>query len=398
MRVAGREMPLPPGEMYLSWQAYPDGRDEWECLLMGVARPPVDSLIRTLSIAGIRPYSLDIRHLLLAGLAGRRDAVIVDFEPDFSTITLVVAGIPVGMHTVPSLGPAAQLQDEVDLLIDELVRMIGFYNGGHLQSPIPETAELLLTGELSADPYVAATIRSETGYRVGPLEPRLDIPPELPVAEYAANIGSVLKISAADGKAGAGAPPFRYFNLAKIVRDRRPGLKTSVIVRTWLLPVALAVAISLLAVALRFQHQSVADVSGLKSGLALANQELNQSLAVLNQAGQVETEIDNLTASAQALRQKNQRILAPEEFVDDLSWLTRSMPVGLSFTSIDMPAGQIVVTGMASSPFPVVSFVRNLEASGAFQRADIDWIKDAGNGGVPKVFANGVSFLVVITK
>jgi Tfp pilus assembly PilM family ATPase/Tfp pilus assembly protein PilN len=397
MRVAGREMPLPPGDMYLSWQAYPDGRDEWECLLLGVARPPVDSLIRALSIAGIRPYLLDIRHLLLAGLAGRRDAILVDFEPDFSAITLVVAGIPVGMHTVLSLGPAAQLQDEVDQLIDEIARMVGFYNGGHPQSPIPETAELLLTGELSTDMSVAATISSQTGYRVGPLEPQLDIPPGLPVAEYAANIGAVLKIGASDGKAGAGAPPFRNFNLARIIRERRPGLKASAIVRTWLLPVVLAAALVLLTVALRFQHQSASSVAGLRSELALANHELNQSLVGLDQAGQIETEIDNLTASAQALRQKNQRILAPEEFVDDLSRLTRSMPAGLSFSSIDMPAGRIVVTGTASSPFPVVSFVRNLEASGAFQRADIEWIKGAASGG-SGVFANGVSFLVIITK
>jgi Tfp pilus assembly protein PilN len=396
-RVAGRELPLPPGDMYLSWQAYPDGRDEWECLLLGVARPPVDSLVRTLSVAGVRPYLLDIKHLLLAGLAGRRDAVIVDFEPDFSAITLVVGGIPVGMHTVPSLGPAAELRDEVDLLIDELVKMVGFYNGGHPQCPVPETACLLLTGELSADPSVAESLRDETGYRVEPLSPPLDIPPGLPVFEYAANIGAVLKINASGRPAGAAVPPSRLINLAKIVRDRRAGPGAAAIVRTWLLPAALVVGAVLLAAALRMQHRSAAAVAELRSELALADQALADSLVLLDRAGEVENEIVRLTAGAGELQQKNQGILASEKYVVDLSRLTRSMPAGMSFTSIDMQAGQIVVKGTVAGPSPVVRFARNLEASGAFQRADIIWIKKADGSAGSAALDAGVAFLVVIT-
>jgi Tfp pilus assembly PilM family ATPase len=230
-------MPVSLNDTYLSWQAYPDGREEWEFLVLGVTPPPVDALVQTLSIAGIKPQILDIKHLLLAKLSNRRDAIIVDFEPDYSHIALVAGGIPVGMHTVPSLGPAAQLRDEISMLIDELVKMVGFYNGSHPQHPLSETTGLLLTGESSTLPNVAESIQNETGYRVEPLIPPLDMPPELPVSEYAANIGAVLKNIVPDRVANVDIPPFHSINLGKIISERKAGRKVGISVRKLLFPV-----------------------------------------------------------------------------------------------------------------------------------------------------------------
>jgi type IV pilus assembly protein PilM len=390
MRVARKEMPLSPDDLYLSWQAYQDGREEWECLVMGVARPPIDSLIRTLATAGIRPYVLDIKHLLLAGLTGRSDAIIVDFESDFSAITIIADGIPTGMHTMPSLGPGAQSREEVERLVDELNKMVGFYNNSHPQSPLPETEVVLLTGGLAADPAAAESIQNETGYRVEGLDPPLDIPPGLPVSEYAANIGAVMKITTPESKAGAITPPFRNINLGRIVRERKAGLKPADFVKMLLLPVVLVAAAGLLITAVQFQKQSAAEVMEKQAELSLANQALAQSLARLEQAGQTESEIVKLAASTEALQQKNGVILTSEEYVSDLSILTGAMPSGMSFTSLDMPGGQITVKGIIDNPARVVTFARNLEAAGAFPQADIMWIKKAPD--------TGISFMVVINK
>jgi Tfp pilus assembly PilM family ATPase/Tfp pilus assembly protein PilN len=390
MRVARREIPLSPDDMYLSWQAYQDGREEWECLMMGVARHPVDSLIQTLATAGIRPYVLDIKHLLLAGLTGRSDAIIVDFESDFSAITIIADGIPAAMHTVPSLGPGAQPHEEVERLVDELNKMVGFYNNSHPQKNLPETAVVLLTGETTADPAVAESIQNETDYRVEGLDPPLDIPPGLPVDEYAANIGAVLKITAPESKAGTITPPFHHINLGRIVQERKAGLKPADFIKMLLLPVALLAAAGLLVAAAQFQKQSAAEVAEKQAELSLANQALAQSMARLEQAGQAENEIIKLAASTEALRQKNEAILTSEEYVSDLSRLTDAMPSGMSFTSLDMPGGQITVKGIIDNPARVVQFTRDLEAAGAFPQADIMWIKKATD--------TGISFMVVISK
>lgn len=390
-RAARKEMPLSLDDMYLSWQAYPDGREEWECLVLGVTPPPVDALVRTLAVAGIRPCILDIKHLLLSALNHRRDAVIVDFEPDFTHIALVAGGIPAGMHTVPSLDPAAQLGDKIGMLSGGLARMVGFYNGSHPDKPLPETAAFLLTGELSADPAVAASLQSETGYRVERLIPPLDIPLDLPVHEYAANIGAVLK-NAVPSRPAADTPPFLSMDLGSIVRGRKTARKTGAIVKRLWLPVALAVALGLLVAALLFQHQSQASVTQLQAELAQAERTLGQSLALVDRSAQVEADIAKLSASAQALLEKNRSILTPETYVEDLSRLVLAMPTGLSFDSVDMQGDRVVVAGTAVSSPLVVQFARNVESSGVFQRADIMWIKKAAGS------AGGVSFMVVIDK
>lgn len=389
-RAARQELPLSLGDMYLSWQAFPDGREEWECLVLGVTPPPVDALIRTLAAAGVRPCILDIKHLLLSELNRRRDGIIVDFEPDFAHITLVTGGIPSGMHTVPSSGPTAQLGDAIGKLAGELTRMVGFYNDSHPEQPLPETATLFLTGELSADPAVAESIQGETGYRVVPLVPPLDVSPGLPVHEYAANLGAVLKYSLP--APAADATPFLSLNLGNVVRGRKAAPRPGEIVKRLLLPVALVLALGLLVAAFWLQHQSQTDVTRLQSELAQSQQALGQSLAVVDRAAQVEKDIARLSADAQVLLDKNQAILTPEAYVADLSRLFIAMPAAMSFDSIDMRAGQIVVSGTADSSPPVVEFARNIEASGVFHQADIMWIKRAvGNAGE-------VSFLVVIDK
>lgn len=399
-RAARREMPVSLDDMYLSWQAYPDGREEWEFLVLGVTPPPVNALVQTLSAAGIKPYILDIKHLLLAKLSNWRDAIIVDFEPDYSHVTLVAGGIPVGMHTIPSPGPAAQLQDEIGVLIDELVKMVGFYNGSHPQHPLSESTGLLLTGESSDRPNVAESIQNEIGYRVEPLTPPLDIPPEMPVAEYAANIGAILKNAVSDRETGIDIPPFHSINLGRIISERKVHRKIGTTVRKLLFPAALAVGAGLLITAFQFQHQSAASIANLKSELEQSNQALNQSLTLFNQAEKLEGDISKLTASTQQLLQKNQVILSPEEYVSDLAQLTHAMPDSMSFTSIDMQANQIVVKGTTANPSPVVQFARNLEASGVFHQADIIWIKktEENTGGTSMPIDAGISFMVIINK
>ena len=151
-RMAKQEMPLTPEDMILSWRAYPAVKNEWQFLVTGITRRPVDALIKTFSAAGIKPYLMCLPHVALASLTDRSNAIIVDFEPDYSNITLVVQGVPIGMHTVPSSGVDANLQDTTGQLISELTRMTGFYNDNHPRTPITDTTAILLTGELANEP------------------------------------------------------------------------------------------------------------------------------------------------------------------------------------------------------------------------------------------------------
>src|SRR4030042_6205029 len=161
LRVTRKEMPMALEEMYLSWQAYPAEKDEWQILVTGITRQPINNLVTMLAQDGIKPSFLDLPHLSLARLANQKDAIIVDFEKDYSNIVMLVEGVPLGMQIVPSLGPEAVLQDAVRKITDKVSKMVEFYNGNHPRKPIQETIKVLLTGELSKDDGGARLIQEE---------------------------------------------------------------------------------------------------------------------------------------------------------------------------------------------------------------------------------------------
>ena len=84
-RAARKEMPLPLEELYLSWQAIGSAQDNLDFLILGVPQHPIDTMVQTLALAGVKPLLVDLSPLALARAANRAGAIIVDLEPDILT-------------------------------------------------------------------------------------------------------------------------------------------------------------------------------------------------------------------------------------------------------------------------------------------------------------------------
>ncbi len=397
-RLARQEMPLKPEDMYLSWRAYPAGKDEWQFLVAGISRRPVDALIKMTSAAGIRPYLMCLPHISLATLTHRDNTIIVDFEPDYSNITLVVQGVPVGMHTVPPSGPEANLQDMTGQLIREIRRMTGFYNDNHLANPIPETTAILLTGELSQAPETAKQIQDETGYLVESLnEPPPDtviIPPEVPLSTFAVNIGDALQDGVQHGYPAADQTLVQDINLRDIIEGRAGGKKHEGLLREVLLVSALVIGIGGLASAFLSQNEAVDRVAFLQAELQQSQQELVQIQASAALDMQTLNTINEIISSTQRLEQQNQEILNPRDGVSDINLLTKSLPPATTFNTIDVNSSQISIAGITTAPERVMEYVRSLESSGIFTAANIIWIDKFSN-------ANNeisISFLITVIR
>jgi Tfp pilus assembly PilM family ATPase/Tfp pilus assembly protein PilN len=397
-RLAKQEIPLSPEDMYLSWRAYPEDKDEWQFLVAGVNRQPVDALIKMTAAAGIRPHLMCLPHISLAALTRRENAIIVDFEPDYSNITLVVQGVPVGMHTIPPSGPGANLQDTTAQLIRELKRMTGFYNDNHPRNPIPETTPILLTGELSHGPETARQIQDETGYPVELLkEPPPDtvaIPPDAPLATFAVNIGDALQDGIPHGYPAADPALVRDINLHDIIAERAGGKKHKGISRKVLLASGLVIGIGALAAAYLSQSDAGVTVARLQAELQQAKQELTQAQATAALAGQTQTNINNIISSTNQLEQQNQRILNPRDSIGDIDTMTRALPPATTFNTIDVNDSQISIGGITTSPERVMEYVRSLESSGKFTAANVIWIDKLSNSG-KDIF---ISFLITIIR
>jgi Tfp pilus assembly protein PilN len=396
-RMAKQEMPLAPEDMYLSWRAYPAEKDERQFLVTGIPRRPVDALITIASAAGIRPCLMCLPHISLAALTSRDNAIIVDFEPDYSNITLMVQSIPVGMHTVPSPGPEANLQDMTGHLIRELTRMTGFYNNNHPRNPIPETTTILLTGELSNEPETLKLIQEETGYPVEILKElpanTVVIPPEAPLAAFAVNIGDALQDGVSHGHPASDPALVRDINLQNIIEERAGGKKHVISIKKVLLSAALVIGIGALAVAYLSQNQASVEVAQLQAELQQAKRQLTQTQAAVDLAAQTSNTINAMISSTQQIERENQKILNPRDSVSDLKFLTQSLPPASTFNTIDISSGQININGTTTAPERVIDYVRSLETSGKFAAANIIWIDRYQSVNNPLI-----SFLITIIR
>ncbi len=392
-RAARREMPLPPEELYLSWQALDDGYDEQDFFVLGVPRNTIDALVQTLTEAGVKPYLMDVKPLALARAANRGDAIIADLEADYFDIVLVANGVPAVMHAVTPRGEGASIEYNIQQLTDELSRTVKFYNSNHPQSPLSPAIPLLLTGELSTNATTRQLIQAKTEYPVELLTPPLKLPPDLPAALYAANIGLALKGVPLKATAEGDAVCFNDINLnilsaaQRMKTGRRP-------LAPILLPLALIIGIG--PIFPIYYVRSQADTEAM-----ISQTEYNRVSHILREAEQMENKIEETEAETQAVRQEHQRILSKGgDFADNLKLVTDAFAPQAYFTSIEIGNDQVTLEGKADNSFTVISYVTALETSGRFSEVRISRIDDreVTGDGAARVKSRGVYFTIVIRK
>jgi len=364
IRMAKKEMSISPDEMYLSWQAYPAENNEWQVLVTGITRRPVDNLIKALTIAGIRPGILELPHLALAGLSPHKDAVIVDFEKDCSNIVMVVDGVPRAMQMVPA--PDASLQDQVEQVADKLARMVDFYNNTHPQQPVKEPVRILITGDTHEDEKAAGFFQPPAGYTVEYLPAVKKYLSGWPVQQYAVNAG-LLDLPQREN-------PGQLLNLKSIVRARRPRADVAGLLKKAAVPLALVTGISLLTVTYLYRDDGLEDIIRLQADFSRAETELAQKQTAAADALAVQEQIEALASGNAAIEAGREEIFVSRQYTAGISSIIASMPEGLTIDSLEVSGGSISLEGSAAAAAPVIQYAHNLETAGGFYRAIINWI------------------------
>ena len=393
VRVIRKEMPISPDEMYLLWQAYPAENNEWQVLVAGITRQPVDNLIKTLSAAGIRPYFLDLQHLSLARLTGEKDAIIVECEKDYSNIVMLVGGVPQALHVIPSLGPQAAVQEEIRQVVGRLNKMVNFYNGNHPKNPIKDTAKILLTGELVNDKSTIELVQQEVNYSVELLTPANKAVPDLPLHEFAVNAGSMLMKVIAEREPGRDTAPYRSINLARIARELQNANISSKSNKIIVASIVGFIGIAALTFAFLSQNQVRTEIGEIQAELDAANTAYGAAQSALDASRAVQNNIDEIKDQIELVNFNYLEILDSPDYVSDIAAITQSEPEGIDFTALEVGSDQIIVYGRADLPSSVVQFARNLELIADFTKAEIERIEFASTG-----VGLGYSFLITINK
>ena len=191
LQAAEASMPMTTEQMYLSWQTISDGETGSLALVIGTPREIVDAEVQALRSVGITPHILNLKSMALMRLVDRRHALVVNIDSDSFDMALVVDGVPQVMRTVVQ-GPSTSMAEQVEGIGQALEQVSFFYESQHARNLNNLTLPLFLAGQGTDNPLLVAMVQSSMPYPLTPLAVPMEHPANLPVSQYAVNIGLAL--------------------------------------------------------------------------------------------------------------------------------------------------------------------------------------------------------------
>jgi hypothetical protein len=361
MRAAKKEMSLPLEELYLSWRPLPSKTEEQPFFILGVPRNLVDAVIKTLNLAGIEPYTMELQPQALARAANRRDAIVVSLDPDCFNIVFIADGIPGVIHTISPRGEGATLEDNIRRLADELTKTAAFYQSSHPENRISATTPLLLTGDLAIEPTAGGLLQSEIEYPIEPLVPPIEFPPGIPTATYAISAGLALNYTSqkTTSRSKEGYYDININILSGKYRKRQS--KPLPAFQIWL-GIFIALAIILLFPLHLNLNKLTTENTGLKNELRRVNLDLNMAILTNEENSRAEENISTTMNSTLYLKATNQSILGVRgRFTHILKAVTTIQPPKLQLTTIEIDSNRIALRGETDSVFTAVEYATALD-------------------------------------
>lgn len=366
---AEREMPVPLEELYLSRQRLDSKGAAQRYLILGIPRELLDTEVRTLTQAGIRPRVINLKPLALVRTANREEALIIDMEPDTFDLVVISGGIPVIMRTVISRGEGMVFEDRIPQLKDELARTIEFYNSSLPEHPLGPTTPVYLTGLLADDVSACDLVKAAIDSPIEKLAPPGRYPPDFPLGQYAVNIGLARRQSASKKSTVPGGVRLPVVN-PNVLPQRygpQPISPTGI-----LYPVAAMGLIALLFFMYQWRLGGEAQIASIQDEMVSVNRQIDDMREVVVRTAAA---IDDTEAEIDRLEQERESILAAVAALLDLgpsnlSWSLQNaldvLPRGVQLTSIDETADQITLVGNTDKKSSVADYVLALERSDLF--------------------------------
>jgi type IV pilus assembly protein PilM len=369
-REAKRVLPVPPEQLYISWQIISTTEGKMQAFMVAIPRQSADTMLRALRQMGIKPYLMDIKPLALARLVREATAIVVDVQPREFDIVIISEGVPQPIRTVPLADEALSLPEKLSIVKEDLKRTIQFYNSNNPEKQIDSNVTMYVSGELADKPELYESLANELGYRVLPLSSPLKCPKQLDPAPYLVNIGLALKElprEAGPLLANLNAMPLSYLpkplSLTKIVA----------------LP-ATAVAIGLIVLLVMTIQDAAASISSVQGKLDTTNiileqrqsqkKELAGGIAVLeNKVADARAECRVFTAALENMGKRGGIING------DLEATVNNLVTGIELRSIGHSGQNVNISGRSPSEVEVTEYARNLSASGRFSEVTVTSIR-----------------------
>ena len=352
MEVAREIMPVDTDKLYLSWQTSTTGEGVREIFVVGVPQDVIDAEVRALRGAGINPHILDLKTMALARIVNREQALILNIEPSSFDIVVVANGIPEIMRTIAWEQDKLTTDEKAEHLATTLELTVDFYNSRHPGTTIDSDTPIFITGQMSGDRALVEKLQAGLRYSFEPLAPPIEYPEDLPVSQYAVNIGLALKGKTPSGDAGQGnySPPDINF-LPAVYHAWKPS------VRQLFYVVAVVAAVFLLFQLYQVTGDALAETGGLQRRYDLLNTKLQQR----------QLEIKNRAPLQQAVKEYHIISNPGGNFTEDLKVInSEATEHGVQLQSIAHGGDTITINWQVDSYDTIESYLATLEESGRF--------------------------------
>lgn len=181
------------GRNYIHWQALPSSNGQQQVYLLIIPRGPLSALVKTIEAAGLKASLIDLKAMALMKAVNRRNAIIANGEDNSIDTTIVRHDVPMVIRSV-FLGDNMPSSDQAaDHIGDEVMQTLEAYSNSYCDKPLAQGVPVYLTGAVAGSVAAALNVTTLTGHPIGTLQPPLRYPDDLPVAEYAVNVGLILR-------------------------------------------------------------------------------------------------------------------------------------------------------------------------------------------------------------
>lgn len=371
-REAKRVIPVPPEEVYLSYQPITTAQGEKIVFLAAFPRNIADMLYQTLHKAGLQPYIMDLAPLALCRAANQSRSIIVNARADHLDIMVIVDRVPQLIRRLSMPGEAESLNEKLDTITEEIERTIAFYNSSHVEGSLDAAVPMLVCGDLAQEPEGWQALAEKSSHPVSVMPPPVETPEGFDANEFMVNIGLGLKELMPE----KGENNFSLVNINTLPEVYRP---KAVRLPSIIAPIAITIGLGILVylgimVANKSNYISVLNDELTPLEILVAS-ENNEIATLEEEITLISPQIAELEATTAIF---NNTFTGLEEARDkmngDMSNIVSLQPGNL-LTEVNHTGDTVTLNGFATNESSIFSYARALRNSGRFSTVIISAIE-----------------------
>jgi type IV pilus assembly protein PilM len=358
---AKRVIPMPLDEVYLSYQRLPAQQGETRVFLAVFPRNTADGLVRTLRMAGLQPYVMDLAPLALCRTLDEPRAIIINTRFDHLDIMIMEDRLPQLIHRLSLSGEVTSASERLAAITEEVDRTVDFYNSSHGEHPLDSKVPVFVCSELVQAPEKWQSLGGKLGCPVSILPSPMKSPDGFDASDFMVNIGLALKELQYE-RDGANVSLVNFNALPQAYQPKGVSLSRILIRAGLVVGVGLMICMGFLIHGKSVYNSLLrAQIVPLQSSIAL---QMDEIAALQDQIGQVEEQLAPVEVEAGIFDTTLTSLeVGREQASAELVEIVDLLPTTMYLTGIEHEGDSMTVSGMAPSEDDVYEYARDLRGS-----------------------------------